>query len=81
MNTAEAFIASIEQSKALGEKIANSIPRKGLNIYLDKSTMVMQQFADPSAFDHAKKVTARAGQSSCLRNVLDAGGRTQAKAL
>jgi len=41
----------------------------------------MQQFADPSAFDHAKKVTARAGQSSCLRNVLDAGGRTQAKAL
>jgi hypothetical protein len=77
MNTAEAFIASIEQSKALGKKIANSIPKKGLNVYLDKSTMVMQTFNDPSAFAHAKKVTARAGQSSCLRNVLDAGGRLQ----
>ena len=81
MNTAEAFEASIKDSIALGEKIANSIPRKGLNVYTDKSTMIMQQFADPSAFAHAKKVTARAGQSSCLRNVLDAGGRTQAKAL
>ena len=77
MNTAQAFIDSINQSIASAEKIANSIPRKGLNVYLDKSTMVMQQFTDPSAFDHAKKVTARAGQSSCLRNVLDAGGRLQ----
>ena len=77
MNTSQAFLESINQSIALGEKIANSIPRKGLNVYLDKSTMVMQQFTDPSAFDHAKKVTARAGQSSCLRNVLDAGGRLQ----
>ena len=81
MNTSEAFLASIQESIKSAEKIANSIPRRGLNVYLDKSTMVMQQFADPSAFDHAKKVTARAGQSSCLRNVLDAGGRTQAKAL
>lgn len=81
MNTSEAFLASIEQSIASAEKIANSIPKKGLNVYLDKSTMVMQTFSDPSAFAHAKKVTARAGQSSCLRNVLDAGGRTQAKAL
>ena len=77
MNTSEAFLASIQESIKSAEKIANSIPRKGLNVYLDKSTMVMQQFADPSAFDHAKKVTARAGQSSCLRNVLDAGGRLQ----
>jgi len=77
MNTSEAFLNSINESIALGEKIANSIPRKGLNVYLDKSTMVMQQFADPNAFDHAKKVTARSGQSSCLRNVLDAGGRLQ----
>ncbi len=77
MNTSEAFLNSINESIALGEKIANSIPRKGLNVYLDKSTMVMQQFADPNAFAHAKKVTARSGQSSCLRNVLDAGGRLQ----
>ena len=77
MNTTEAFLASIEQSIANAEKIANSIPKKGLNVYLDKSTMEMQVFNDPSAFAHAKKVTSRAGQSSCLRNVLDAGGRLQ----
>ena len=77
MDTAQAFLADIQNSITKAEKIANSIPRKGLNVYLDKSTMVMQTFADPSAFAHAKKVTARAGQSSCLRNVLDAGGRLQ----
>ena len=77
MNTAQAFLDSINQSIANAEKIANSTPKKGLNVYLDKSTMVMQTFSDPSAFEYAKKVTARAGQSSCLRNVLDAGGRLQ----
>ena len=77
MNTAEAFLADIQKSINHGIKVANSIPRKGMNVYLDKSTMVMQTFADPSAFAHAKKVTSRAGQSSCLRNVLDAGGRLQ----
>tara|TARA_Y100001938_G_scaffold148206_1_gene231284 strand:- start:904 stop:1137 length:234 start_codon:yes stop_codon:yes gene_type:complete len=77
MNTAEAFLDSINQSIANAEKEANSIPRKGMNVYLDKSTMVMQQFADPSAFAHAKQVTARKGQSSCLRNVLDGAGRLQ----
>jgi len=77
MNTAQAFLADIEQSIKSAEKIANSIPKKGLNVYLDKSTMVMQTFSDPSSFEYAKKVTARAGQSSCLRNVLDAGGRLQ----
>ena len=77
MNTSEAFLASIENSIANAEKESNSIPRKGMNVYLDKSTMIMQTFTDPSAFAHAKKVTARAGQSSCLRNVLDAGGRLQ----
>jgi len=77
MNTSEAFLDSINQSITNAEKEANSIPRKGMNVYLGKSTMVMQQFADPSAFSHAKQVTARKGQSSCLRNVLDGGGRLQ----
>ena len=77
MDTAQAFLADIAKSITQAEKVANSVPRKGMNVYLDKSTMVMQTFSDPSAFDHAKKVTARAGQSSCLRNVLDAGGRLQ----
>ena len=77
MNTAQAFLDSINQSIANAEKEANSIPRMGMNVYLDKSTMVMQQFSDPNAFSHAKKVTARKGQSSCLRNVIDDGGRLQ----
>jgi hypothetical protein len=62
---------------ANAEKEANSIPRKGMNVYLDKSTMVMQQFTDPSAFSHAKQISSRKGQSSTLRNVLVGGGRLQ----
>ena len=81
MNTSEAFLASINESIANGEKIANSIPKKGLNVYLDKSTMVMQTFSDPSAFEYAKQATARKGQSSILRMQMDGAGRTQAKAL
>ena len=81
MNTAQAFIDSINQSIANAEKIANSIPKKGLNVYLDKSTMVMQTFNDPSAFEYAKQATARKGQSSILRMQMDGAGRTQAKAL
>ena len=81
MNTSEAFLASIENSIANAEKEANSIPRKGMNVYLDKSTMVMQQFADPSAFSHAKQISSRKGQSSILRMQMDGAGRTQAKAL
>jgi len=79
MNTSEAFLASIENSIANAEKESNSIPRMGMNVYLDKSTMIMQTFTDPSAFAHAKKVTARKGQSSCLRNVFDGNGSLQAK--
>jgi hypothetical protein len=81
MDTAQAFLDSIKQSKALGEKMANSIPKKGLNVYLDKSTMVMQTFSDPSAFEYAKQATARKGQSSILRMQMDGAGRRQAKAL
>ena len=77
MNTAEAFIADMNQSIAIEEKKANSIPRRGLNIYLDKSTMVMQQYADLSAFDSAKQASARKGQSSILRMQMDGGGRLQ----
>ena len=81
MNTTEAFLASINDSIANAEKIANSIPKKGLNVYLDKSTMVMQTFSDPSAFEFAKQATARKGQSSILRMQMDGAGRRQAKAL
>lgn len=47
---------------------------QGMNVYLDKSTMVMQRFKSKSAFKNAKAVTARKGQSSCLRNVTDNQG-------
>ena len=81
MNTSEAFLASIEQSIKSAEKMANSIPKKGLNVYLDKSTMVMQTFSDPSAFEYAKQATSRKGQSSILRMQMDGAGRTPSKAL
>ena len=81
MDTAQAFLADIQKSITNATKVANSIPRKGMNVYLDKSTMVMQTFNDPSAFANAKKVTARKGQSSILRMQMDGAGRTQAKAL
>ena len=77
MNTSEAFVDSIKQSIANAEKIANSTPKKGLNVYLDKSTMVMQTFSDPSSFEYAKQATARKGQSSILRMQMDGGGRLQ----
>ena len=81
MNTAQAFLDSIDQSIANAEKEANSIPRMGMNVYLDKSTMEMQIFNDPSAFSHAKQATNRKGQSSILRMQMDGAGRTQAKTL
>jgi len=51
--------------------------KKGMMVYLDKSTPVLVQYADKKSFNKAKSVSRRAGQSSCIRNVLDAGGRLQ----
>ena len=81
MDTAQAFLADIQKSITNATKVANSIPRKGMNVYLDKSTMVMQTFNDPSAFEYAKQATARKGQSSILRMQMDGAGRTPSKAL
>ena len=77
MNTAEAFLQDIEHSIANAERQANSQPRKGMVVYLDKSTPIMVQYKSSEAFDNAKRVTSRKGQSSCLRNVLDGNGRLQ----
>ena len=77
MNTAEAFLDSINRSIANAEKQSNSIPRMGMNVYLDKSTPIMVQFTNPDSFKHAQKITARKGQSSTLRNVLDGNGKLQ----
>ena len=77
MNTAEAFLQDIELSIKQVEKEANSQPRKGMMVYLDKSTPIMVQYASESSFNKAKAVSSRKGSQSCLRNVIDNGGRTQ----
>ena len=43
----------------------------------DHKTAGTLQIMSPSEYDGFKKVTSRKGQSSVLRNVLDAGGRLQ----
>tara|TARA_R100000805_G_C3557421_1_gene67360 strand:- start:200 stop:418 length:219 start_codon:yes stop_codon:yes gene_type:complete len=49
---------------------------KGTMIY-DHKTAGTLQIMSPSEYDGFKKVSSRKGQSSVLRNVLDAGGRLQ----
>ncbi|HAI18514.1 MAG TPA: hypothetical protein DCM10_11055 [Xanthomarina gelatinilytica] len=49
---------------------------KGTMIY-DHKTAGTLQIMSPNEYDGFKKVTSRKGQSSVLRNVLDAGGRLQ----
>ena len=71
MNTAQAFLQDIERSIANAKRQADSQPRKGMVVYLDKSTPIMVQYKSSEAFDNAKRMTSRKGQSSCLRNVLD----------
>jgi hypothetical protein len=77
MNTAEAFLQDIERSIKQVEQQANSQPRKGMMVYLDKSTPIMVQYASEDSFNKAKAVSSRKGQQSCLRNVIDNGGRKQ----
>lgn len=69
------FIADMEQSIAKHEKEMNSQPRKGMMVYLDKNTPILVQYANEDSFKQAKSVSSRKGQQSCLRNVLDKGGR------
>ena len=77
MDQALSFIEDMERSIALAEKKANSIPRRGMMVYLDKTTPVMVQYTNDADFQKAKSVSSRKGSSSCLRNVIDAGGRLQ----
>ena len=65
----------MEKSIRRHEKELLQKPRKGMMVYLDKSTPILVQFTDGEAFDNAKKMTSRKGQQSCLRNVLDNGGK------
>ena len=67
----------MEESIARHEKQLNSQPRKGMMVYLDKNTPVLVQYSNDNDFNKAKKVSSRKGSQSCLRNVVDAGGRLQ----
>ena len=71
------FIADMNASIAKHEKELASKPRKGMMVYLDKSTPILVQYADEDSFSNAKRVSSRKGQSSCLRNVIVDGGRLQ----
>tara|TARA_Y100000022_G_scaffold79085_1_gene68163 strand:- start:2213 stop:2449 length:237 start_codon:yes stop_codon:yes gene_type:complete len=73
------FIADMNASIAKHEKELASQPRKGMMVYLDKSTPILVQYASTESFNKAKQMTSRKGQSSCLRNVLDGNGSLQAK--
>ena len=63
------------------KKSINNPPRvtqkyKGTMIY-DHKTAGALQVMMPDEYNNFKKITDRKGQSSVLRNVLDAGGRLQ----
>ena len=73
MNTSEAFLASIEESIANAEKQQQE--RKGMMVYLDKNTPILVQYSSEDDFNQAKSVSSRKGSQSCLRNVVDKGGR------
>ena len=69
------FIADMNASIEKHERELASKPRRGMMVYLDKSTPILVQFADEKSFEKAKSISARKGQQSCLRNVLDNGGK------
>tara|TARA_R110001583_G_scaffold70887_4_gene200159 strand:- start:66 stop:290 length:225 start_codon:yes stop_codon:yes gene_type:complete len=69
------FIADMNASIEKHERELASKPRKGMMVYLDKSTPILVQFADEKSFEEAKSISSRKGQQSCLRNVLDNGGK------
>ena len=71
------YLADMELSIQRSKSGASNEKRKGMMVYLDKNTPVLVQYADNKSFQKAKAVSKRAGQSSCLRNVIDAGGRLQ----
>lgn len=71
------ILKDIEESIARYEKEQASKPRKGMMVYLDKNTPILVQYADEKDFNKAKAVSSRKGQQSCLRNVIDNGGRMQ----
>lgn len=71
------FIADMKASQERWRNPKDSEPRKGMMVYLDKSTPILVQYANADSFNHAKTITSRKGQQSCLRNVTPNGGKLQ----
>lgn len=71
------WIADVDLAIERHKQGLTSKKKKGMMVYIDKTTPVLVQYSDNKSFQKAKAVSRRAGQSSCLRNVLDAGGRLQ----
>ena len=69
------YLADMELSIQRSKEGSSSEKRKGMMVYLDKNTPILVQYADNKSFQKAKAVSKRAGSSSCLRNVIEAGGR------
>ena len=69
------YLADMELSIQRSKDGASSEKKKGMMVYLDKNTPILVQYADNKSFQKAKAVSRRAGSSSCLRNVIDNGGR------
>lgn len=69
------YLADMELSIQRSKDGASSKKKKGMMVYLDKNTPILVQYADNKSFQKAKAVSKRAGSSSCLRNVIDNGGR------
>ena len=69
------FIAEMNASIEKHKRELASKPRKGMMVYLDKNTPILVQYADEESFNKAKAVSSRKGQQSCLRNVVDNGGK------
>ena len=71
------YLADMELSIQRSKSGASNEKRKGMMVYLDKNTPILVQYADEKDFNKAKAVSSRKGQQSCLRNVIDNGGRMQ----
>jgi len=71
------FIADMKASHERWKNPKDSQPRKGMMVYLDKSTPILVQYTNEDSFNHAKTITSRKGQQSCLRNVTPNGGKLQ----
>ena len=69
------YLADMELSIQRSKDGSSSEKKKGMMVYLDKNTPILVQYADNQSFQKAKSASKRAGQSSCLRNIFDNGGR------